>query len=154
MNKCRIPSFYDFIHEKSKSIAQQRLFGIALAVRRGELDRNKVSDDILKIVDSDITDKALKDFAKTKHTSLPYKVEEDKDDNDIATAEKMLNNKDWFYMMSDDNRVYKAGETEHNKIVSILKSLVNSGKEKEAIELWNKYAPAVPYSNIKMKFPI
>jgi hypothetical protein len=50
----------------AKSKAQQRLFGMALAVRRGELERSKVDDEVLKIVDSDMTDKEIEDFASTK----------------------------------------------------------------------------------------
>lgn len=50
----------------AKSKAQQRLFGMALAVRRGELKRSDVDKAVLDIVDSDMTDKQIKDFAKTK----------------------------------------------------------------------------------------
>lgn len=50
----------------AKSRAQQRLFGMALAVRRGNMKRSEVSEDILKIVDSDMTDKEIEDFASTK----------------------------------------------------------------------------------------
>lgn len=54
----------------AKSKAQQRLFGMALAVRRGELKRSEVENSVLDIVDSDMTDKQIEDFAHTKHTSL------------------------------------------------------------------------------------
>ena len=50
----------------AKSKAQQRLFGMALAVRRGELKKSEVNDSVLAIVDSDMTDKQIEDFAKTK----------------------------------------------------------------------------------------
>jgi hypothetical protein len=50
----------------AKSLAQQRLFGMALAVRRGELKKSEVNDSVLAIVDSDMTDKQIEDFAKTK----------------------------------------------------------------------------------------
>jgi hypothetical protein len=50
----------------AKSRSQQRLFGMALAVRRGELKRSEVNDSVIKIVDSDMTDKQIEDFAKTK----------------------------------------------------------------------------------------
>ena len=50
----------------AKSLAQQRLFGMALAVRRGERKRSDVNDSVLKIVDSDITNKQIEHFAKTK----------------------------------------------------------------------------------------
>ena len=50
----------------AKSKAQQKLFGMALAVRRGELNKSEVNDSVLAIVDSDMTDKQIEDFAKTK----------------------------------------------------------------------------------------
>ena len=50
----------------AKSKAQQRLFGMALAIRRGEMKRSEADDSVLFIVDSDMTDKEIEDFAKTK----------------------------------------------------------------------------------------
>lgn len=50
----------------AKSKSQQRLFGMALAVRRGEIKRNDVNKSVLDIVDSDMTDKEIEDFASTK----------------------------------------------------------------------------------------
>lgn len=52
------------------SKSQQRLFGMALAVRRGEIKRSDVNDAVLDIVDSDMTDKEIEDFAKTSHKNL------------------------------------------------------------------------------------
>lgn len=54
----------------SKSKAQQRLFGMALAVRRGDMERSKVDQDVLDIVDGKMTDKQIEDFARTKHKGL------------------------------------------------------------------------------------
>jgi hypothetical protein len=50
----------------AKSLAQQRLFGMALAVRRGERKRSEVNGAVLDIVDSDMTNKQIEHFAKTK----------------------------------------------------------------------------------------
>ena len=50
----------------AKSKAQQRLFGMALAVRRGDMKRSEVNDKVLDIVDSDMTNKEIEDFASTK----------------------------------------------------------------------------------------
>lgn len=50
----------------AKSQAQQRLFGMALAVRRGERKRSEVNGAVLDIVDSDMTNKQIEHFAKTK----------------------------------------------------------------------------------------
>jgi hypothetical protein len=54
----------------AKSKSQQRLFGMALAVRRGELKRSEVEAEVLDIVDGDMTDKQIEDFASTKHKGL------------------------------------------------------------------------------------
>ena len=54
----------------AKSKAQQRLFGMALAVRRGEMKRSDVSKSVLDIVDGDMTDQQIEDFASTKHKGL------------------------------------------------------------------------------------
>ena len=54
----------------AKSKSQQRLFGMALAVRRGELKKSDVNDSVLGIVDSDMTDKEIEEFASTKHKGL------------------------------------------------------------------------------------
>ena len=62
----------------AKSKSQQRLFGMALAVRRGEMKRSDGWDEVLDIVDSDMTDKEIEDFAKTKHDKLKeHKVMKD-----------------------------------------------------------------------------
>ena len=54
----------------AKSKSQQRLFGMALAVRKGELKRSDVEQSVIDIVDGDMTDKEIEDFAKTKHKGL------------------------------------------------------------------------------------
>lgn len=64
------------VNEKATSIAQQRLMGMAWAVRQGDLERSKVSDEVLTIADSDMTDKELEKFAKTKHEGLPKHIKE------------------------------------------------------------------------------
>jgi hypothetical protein len=57
----------------STSKKQQRLFGQAWAVRSGALSREDAWPSALKLADSDITDKALHDFAATPHKHLPEK---------------------------------------------------------------------------------
>lgn len=52
----------------SKSKSQQKLFCMAWAVRKGELDRSKVSDEVLKIADSDMSDKEIKEFMVLKES--------------------------------------------------------------------------------------
>jgi cytidylate kinase len=53
---------------------QQKLFGLALSVKRGETPRSEVSDEVLNIVDT-MSEKKIKDFAETSHKGLPTKVE-------------------------------------------------------------------------------
>ena len=60
----------------AKSKAQQALFGMALAVRRGEMKRSDVDKSVLNIVDSDMTNKEIEDFASTKLKSLPDYIKE------------------------------------------------------------------------------
>ena len=63
----------------AKSKSQQRLFGMALAVRRGEMKRSDVWKEVLDIVDGDMTDKEIEDFAKTDHKGLKERFENMKD---------------------------------------------------------------------------
>ena len=65
----------EYVQEKAESEQQQKLFGLALSVKRGETSRDKASDEVLKIVDS-MSEKKIRDFAKTKHSEVPKKVEE------------------------------------------------------------------------------
>ena len=58
------------------SKSQQRLFGMAWAVRKGELPRSEVSKEILDIADGELSDKELKLYASTKRKGLKESVEE------------------------------------------------------------------------------
>lgn len=60
--------------EKAESEQQQKIFGLALSVKRGQTSRDKVSDKVLKIVDG-MSEKEIRKFAKTPHKGLPHKVE-------------------------------------------------------------------------------
>jgi hypothetical protein len=63
------------LSEKAESEQQQKLFGLALSVKRGKTPRSAVSTKVLDIVDS-MTEKQIRDFAKTKHKGLPKTKEE------------------------------------------------------------------------------
>lgn len=65
--------FFNILQEKSESVDQQKLFGLALSVKRGETPRSEVSAQVLKIVDT-MSEKKIRDFAKTTHEGLPKKV--------------------------------------------------------------------------------
>ena len=63
----------------SKSKSQQRLFCMALAVRKGDLKRSEVDDSVLNIVDSDMTDKEIEEF--TVRESLQNYLEKNLDED-------------------------------------------------------------------------
>lgn len=52
------------------SRSQQRLFCMALAVRKGDLPRNKANDAVLKIVDGKMTNKQIEDFTVLKENEM------------------------------------------------------------------------------------
>lgn len=74
---------FEYLEEKSVSEQQQKLFGAALSVKRGETPRSKVSKQVLEIVDS-MSEKEIRKFAKTKHEGIPKKVNESLTYDDIV----------------------------------------------------------------------
>ena len=52
----------------SVSTSQQRLFSMALAVRKGDLKRSEVHQSVLDIVDSDMTNKEIEEFTVLKES--------------------------------------------------------------------------------------
>ena len=60
------------LQEKAESEQQQKLFGLALSVKRGETSRSEASAEVLKIVDT-MSEKKIRDFAKTPHSEVPKK---------------------------------------------------------------------------------
>ena len=59
----------------AQSQQQQKLFGLALSVKRGDTPRSEASKEVLKIVDT-MTEKEIEDIAGTEHEGLPKKVEQ------------------------------------------------------------------------------
>jgi hypothetical protein len=59
----------------SVSKAQQRLMGMAYALKKGDMDTADASQEVKDLADS-MTLQQLKDFAETKHKDLPDHVEE------------------------------------------------------------------------------
>jgi hypothetical protein len=66
-------TFSDYLEEKAKSKAQQRLFGLALSVKDGDTPESEVSQQVRDMA-KNISKKDLEDYAKTKHKGLPDKV--------------------------------------------------------------------------------
>ena len=62
----------EYIQEKSESEQQQKLFGLALSVKRGDTPRSEASAEVLKIVDT-MSEKKIRDFASTSHSEVPKK---------------------------------------------------------------------------------
>lgn len=65
----------DYLEEKAVSEQQQKLFGAALSVKRGQTSRDEVSKQVLDIVDS-MSETEIRKFAKTKHEGIPKVVSE------------------------------------------------------------------------------
>ena len=88
----------------ARSEAQQALFGMALAVRRGEMKRAEASKEVLNIVDSDMTNKEIEDFASTSHKGLADHVKESisKDASLNATKRVFVVIKPEFLIHSND----------------------------------------------------
>ena len=63
------------LYEKSSSIIQQQAAGAALSAKRGEMEPSELKGSSLQMYKS-MTEKQLRDFAKTKHKGLPQKVDE------------------------------------------------------------------------------
>ena len=59
----------------AQSQQQQKLFGLALAFKRGEVPASEVSDEIKGIADR-MSEKEIEDYAKTKHKGLPKMKEQ------------------------------------------------------------------------------
>src|SRR6056300_680080 len=59
----------------AQSQQQQKLFGLALAYKRGEVPASEVSDEIKDIADR-MSEKEIEDFAATKHKGLPKMKEQ------------------------------------------------------------------------------
>jgi hypothetical protein len=58
----------------SVSKQQQKLFGLALSVKRGDTPKSKASKQVKDLVDR-MSEKDLEKYAKTKQSGLPNKVE-------------------------------------------------------------------------------
>ena len=66
--------FLTMLNEKAVSEQQQKLFGLALSVKRGQTPRSEVSAEVLKIVDK-MSEEEIRKYAKTSHEGLPEKKE-------------------------------------------------------------------------------
>lgn len=79
------------IDERAKSKAQQRLFGIARAIQKGEKKASSAGGAAQRIA-KDLSVKKTRDFARTKHKGLPTRVKEAKgmSPEELITANEKL----------------------------------------------------------------
>ena len=63
------------LQEKAVSEQQQKLFGLALSVKRGETPRDKASPEVLKIVNT-MSEAEIRKYAATPHEDVPKKLAE------------------------------------------------------------------------------
>jgi len=61
--------------------------------------------------------------------------------NVLGDLESQLKSHDWYYMMSDDDRKYRAGTQQQEKIRNLMKTLKNMGYEDDSLSLYKEYAP-------------
>jgi hypothetical protein len=97
----------------AQSQQQQKLFGLALAFKRGEVPSSEVSDEIKAIADR-MSEKEIEDFASTKHKGLPKMKEQlrsivreimrEKVISEMNEAVKIkMNNLDWGKSTAERN---------------------------------------------------
>ena len=79
------------LKEKAVSKQQQKLMGLALAYKRGDVPDSEVSDTVKDLAKS-MSTKELEDFASTKHKGLPQKVDEAKDPGEYDNEGEMAKN--------------------------------------------------------------
>jgi hypothetical protein len=117
---------YGNLNEKAESEQQQKLFGLALSVKRGQTPRSEASAEVLKIVDS-MSEKKIRDFAKTKHEGIPKKVEEDLQPTtaqQIATQQKLA---------KAERDVYNANTQALKKIKKVPTTKPQTGQKPENV---------------------
>ena len=131
----------------AQSQQQQKLFGLALSVKRGETPRSEASEDVLNIVDS-MTEKEIEDFAGTSHKGLPKKVEEmirgmvrENLKQTLSEANPRLNKKVKSYLDSYLSGVKKNSPEHQHALMLIMRgALTDANFHSEARQL-GKYFP-------------
>jgi hypothetical protein len=113
------------IQEKAVSQSQQKMMGMALAYKRGEMD--DASPEVKKMANSAST-KDLQDFAKTKHKGLPVKKE---------SVELEENQK--LFMFKTKQEAEKKAKEVKGKVVSLTKQ--NFAVVAEEVELDETITP-------------
>jgi len=114
----------------AKSKAQQRLFGMAYAVRTGEMERSKASQEVIDIVDSDMPTDDIKDYASTDHSEIEETRMKSLSEfmNDSLIEESIPNedlNKLEIYYRDDENELLE--------LINHIKDIGNIGHSFEIV---------------------
>jgi len=126
----------------STSVAQQKLMGMAYALKKGEMDPEEASQEVKDLADS-MTLKQLKDFASTKHDGLPDHVKESK--------EKQKHVKEYAYFWWDTQGSMSAGvaagieRDRRDPLVQSFMDFIDGKRTKEVKE--DFAAPAASVTN-------
>lgn len=130
----------------SVSKKQQKIFGLALSVKRGETPRSEASDEVLKIVDS-MTEKEIEDFAGTEHKGLPTKVE-------IQVREMVREELDERFRFGEKKYTIRyLGDKAKGFARPFIHSDIEARSFKEAIETFMRwyYLPKSELKNIRIE---
>ena len=91
----------------ARSQQQQKIMGLALAFKRGEVPASKVSQKVKDLAKS-MSEKELEKYASTKHKGLPTKIKE----SNLATFEQFLSEKDDEFEVEDEMEFGPEGQEE------------------------------------------
>ncbi len=120
--------FLNMLSEKSVSISQQQAAGAALAAKRGDIDPSTLKGASLEMYKS-MTEKQLRDFAKTEHKGLPEKVKEAVEDTRTnKTYHQVIKNK--LRSLGDKNPILLIPPEEMEKTYNKISSSDMIKKEK------------------------
>ena len=79
--------------------------------------------------------------AKAEADYIIRQWKEQKPDPLINELDKAAKNHDWWYLMSDDHKVYSKGADEAEEMRLIVEALAKKGLEDEALAIVDKYVP-------------
>jgi len=111
----------------SVSKAQQKLMGMAYALKNGDMDPADASQEVKDLADS-MTLQQLKDFASTKHENLPDHVEEQEEVNEwlpgVSAGHK------WYTQPAQGAASYGTNVKNHtDKLIQSFIEFIESGKK-------------------------
>ena len=116
----------------STSIAQQRLMGMAYALKKGDMDPADASDEV-KDLAKNMTLQQLKDFASTKHDGLPNHVKEDEVNEwlpGVSAGQK------WYTQPAQNAASYGENVKDHtDKLIKTFLEFIESGKKPKRLDV-------------------